>query len=166
MKIAFNTQIDNPVKAVLMPDTYPYIIYEIEDDREQEFLDLGYLVKTSEDFQAYKSSICVEAYCSSLIPTQKEKDIARFTKRAAAKNIIIAEMAADNMERVRNGVWTTSQLMGLTVDPGLLNVLNNISTLSYEIAAYNVYNLTNPLITVAIKQVWIAKLQSHFYLQG
>jgi hypothetical protein len=98
--------------------------------------------------------------------TQYEKDISRYTKRAEAKDAILAEMAAENMSRVRNGTWSIPQLMSLTQDLELKQVLSNIDTLSFEIAAGAIMQLTNPLLTPQIKQAWAMKLSSHFYLNG
>ena len=95
--------------------------------------------------------------------TQFELDVERYAKRAIAKDKIIAEFAAENMARVRSGVWTVPQLISLTQDAGLKALLDNVNTLSFEIAASMVPGLTNPLLTTAIKNGWAAKLQAHFY---
>lgn len=95
---------------------------------------------------------------------QREQDFARFKKRAYAKDSIIAEMAAGNMERVRSGIWTVSQLIVLTQDPELKQILDDVNTLSFEIAYSRVDGLTNPLLTTEIKNSWKVLLQSHFYL--
>lgn len=97
-------------------------------------------------------------------PSQKELDYNRYLKRAQAKDIIIAEMASENMERVRSGVWTVNDLINLTQDTELKLVLDDVNTLSYELAAGKVATITNSLITQQIKDGWIFKLQSHFYL--
>lgn len=97
-------------------------------------------------------------------PTQFEKDRARYLKRSDAKSIILADMAAENMTRVRNGIWTVPQLISLTQDAQLKDILDDINTLSFEIAATKIPGLTNPLITSDIKSGWVTKLQGHFYL--
>lgn len=97
------------------------------------------------------------------VPTQFDSDIVRYSKRARAKDQILAEFAAENMARVRSGVWTVPQLIILTQDAGLKALLDNVNTLSFEIAASMVPGLTNALLTPAIKSGWVAKLQSHFY---
>lgn len=96
---------------------------------------------------------------------QREKDFARFKKRASVKDGMIAEMAAGNMERVRSGVWTSAQLIGLTQDEQLKQILSDIATLSFEIAYSKVDAITNPLITVEIKNSWKALLADNFYLE-
>jgi hypothetical protein len=98
------------------------------------------------------------------VPTQKEKDLERYTKRSIAKNIIIAEIATENMGRIRSGEWTTADIVGLTQDESLRLVMSDVHSLSFELAAIKLMAITNPLITDAIKAVWLAKLQAHFYL--
>lgn len=96
-------------------------------------------------------------------PSQLELDTTRYARRAQAKNQIIAEFAAENMSRVRVGAWTVQQLVGLTQDAGLKALLDNVNTLSFEIAAQQIPSLTNALLTKEIKAGWVAKLQAHFY---
>lgn len=93
----------------------------------------------------------------------KEKDLAKYQKRAAVKDLIISEMATENMSRVRAGIWTVSDLINLTQDPTLKLVLDDISTLSFELAAQKLQTANNPLLTSDIKNKWILKLRGHFY---
>ena len=86
--------------------------------------------------------------------SQFDTDVTRYTKRARAKDQILAEFAAENMSRVRSGAWTTAQLIGLTQDAGLKALLDNVNTLSFEIAVSMVPGLTNALLTPAIKAGW------------
>ena len=95
---------------------------------------------------------------------QKEQDLDRYMRRATVKNQIIAELAAENMERVRNGTWTVADLISLTMDVELKGVLDDINTLSFELAYSKVAALTNPIVTTEIKTQWQTKLMSHFYL--
>jgi len=97
------------------------------------------------------------------VPSQLEIDTTRYARRARAKDQILAEFAAENMARVRAGKWSVPQLVGLTQDTGLKSLLDNIDTLSFEIAASQVPALTNPLLTQEIKAGWVSKLQAHFY---
>jgi hypothetical protein len=99
-----------------------------------------------------------------VVPTQKEKDFERYTKRSIAKNIIIAEIATENMSRIRSGEWTTTDIIGLTQDESLRLVMSDVHSLSFELAAIKLMAITNPLITNTIKAIWLAKLQAHFYL--
>lgn len=95
--------------------------------------------------------------------SQEQRDFIRFMKRANVKNQIVAEMAMENMARLRAGVWTTANLTALTQDAELKLVLDDVNTLSYELAIPKVQALTNPIITPQIKAGWVAKLMSHFY---
>lgn len=97
--------------------------------------------------------------------TQYEKDLIRYKKRAEVKEQLIAEMASENMQRVRNGVWTVQQLIQLASDPLMINIQNLMGTLSFELAAQAIALSTNPMMTEDIKMSWISKLQSHFYLE-
>lgn len=97
-------------------------------------------------------------------PTQFELDQRRYQKRAKVQSELIAWMAADNMSRVRSGVWTVADLTSLMADPALTAANAYMQTLSYELAAQAVAQSTNPLLTQSIKDAWVAKLQDHFYL--
>ncbi len=95
--------------------------------------------------------------------TQKQKDFQKYLKRASVRDQIIAEMAAENMERVRAGTWTVADLINLTQDTELKAVLSDLSTLSFELAQSKLLAATNPLLTTDIKNGWLAKLQAHLY---
>lgn len=95
--------------------------------------------------------------------SQKDRDFQKYLKRAAAKDRIVAEMASENMERVRNGAWTVQNLIDLTQDAELKRVLDDISTLSFELAAQKLQAINNPLLTSDIKNSWLQKLMSNFY---
>ena len=79
------------------------------------------------------------------------------------KDKIIAEMASENMERVRNGAWSVANLISLTQDADLKHVLDDINTLSFELAMSKLQTITNPLLTAEIKLAWITKLQNNLY---
>lgn len=91
-----------------------------------------------------------------------DRDQARYQRRAAVKDEMIAWMAADNMSRVRSGVWSVADLQALLVDLGAVNGM--MQTLSYEQAAQAIATAGNPLMTAEIKAAWVAKLTEHFYL--
>lgn len=97
-------------------------------------------------------------------PTQREADLARYARRAEAKDKLMAEMAADNMERVRSGVWSVSDLVSLMSEPAVKTILEMIGALSFELAADSLADISHPLITPEIKAKWIQLLQSHFYI--
>ena len=95
--------------------------------------------------------------------SQKDIDFLKYKKRASVKDTIIATMASDNMERVRNGVWTIEELTALTQDPELKLILDDVNTLSYELAVMKIQVATNPLVTESVKNEWVVMLASHFY---
>lgn len=95
--------------------------------------------------------------------SQQEKDLEKYKKRAAVKDAIMAEMASENMARVRAGIWTVAELISLTQDEGLKGVLDDMMTLSFELAQAKVMALTNPLITSEIKAGWVSKLQANLF---
>lgn len=99
-------------------------------------------------------------------PTQFEKDRSRYQKRAAVRDSLIAYMAADNMSRVRSGVWTVADLTGLMTDPHVAAANNYMNTLSFELAAQAIAQATAELLTPEIRADWVGRLQAHFYLEG
>lgn len=132
----------------------------------------GQQVNTEEELEALISTMSEESKASlrSIFkgttppaPTAKELDFIKYTKRAAVKDQIMAEMASENMERVRSGVWSVADLIGLTQDVELKLVLDDINTLSFELAQSKLNSATNPLLTPTIKTGWILKLQAHLY---
>src|SRR5690606_28168107 len=96
--------------------------------------------------------------------TQFELDQRRYQKRAEVQSELLAWMAADNMSRVRSGVWTVTDLTSLMSDPAVVAANAYMQTLSYELAAQSIASATTSLLTQAIKDVWISKLTEHFYL--
>lgn len=97
-------------------------------------------------------------------PTQLELDTKRYQRRAAAKDGLIAYMAADNMSRVRAGVWTVPDLVALSNDPDVAALLNDVNTLSFELAVQRLPTITNLMLTPEIKADWADRLANHFYL--
>ncbi len=98
--------------------------------------------------------------------TQFEKDQSRYTKRAAVKDELMAYMAADNMARVRSGVWSVADLTTLLDDPAVVAANSLMGTLSFELAAAQIAAATTPLLTPEIKSDWVSRLESHYYLEG
>lgn len=99
-------------------------------------------------------------------PSQFDRDEARYRKRAAVKDTLLAYMAADNMSRVRSGTWTVASLTMLLADPAVATANACMSTLSFELAAKAIATASTPLLTPKIRADWIARLQAHFYLEG
>ena len=98
--------------------------------------------------------------------TQFEKDQARYTKRAAVKDELIAYMAANNMSRVRSGAWSVANLTALMGDPAVVAANALMGTLSFELAAQKIQAATTPLLTPEIKADWVSRLEAHYYLEG
>jgi hypothetical protein len=96
-------------------------------------------------------------------PTAYESDVARFTARAAVKDRLMAEMAAENVGRLRAQVWTVADLGSLMADPDLAAARNYMGTLSFELAHAAVAACAHPLMTTEIRQGWLDKLAAHFY---
>lgn len=99
-------------------------------------------------------------------PSQFDKDQARYQKRAAVKDELLAYMAADNMSRVRSVVWTVADLTSLLDDPAVVAANSLMGTLSFELAAQQISAATTPLLTPEIKTDWVSRLESHYYLEG
>ena len=98
--------------------------------------------------------------------TQFEKDQSRYTKRAAVKDELVAYMAADNMSRVRSGVWSVADLTALMDDPAVVAANALMGTLSFELAAQQINAAATPLLTPEIKADWVSRLEAHYYLEG
>ena len=98
--------------------------------------------------------------------TQFDQDRIRYQKRAAVKDDLIAYMAADNMRRVRSGVWSAADLTGLLDDPAVVAANALMGTLSFELAAQQIQAATTPLLTPEIKADWVSRLEAHCYLEG
>lgn len=124
---------------------------------------------TNPDFLAYKQFLLEGGSPLPVPPPTPEEqlllDQLRYKKRAEVQAELLSWMAADNMSRIRTGVWTVPDLVALMSDPSIARANALMQTLSYEMVADEIANATNPLLTPEIKQAWIAKLMAHFYLQ-
>lgn len=98
--------------------------------------------------------------------SQFDRDQARYAKRAAVKDQLLAYMAADNMSRVRSGEWTVADLTSLLADPVVATANQFMSTLSFELAAQAIASASTPLLTPAIRADWIARLEAAFFTEG
>jgi hypothetical protein len=99
-----------------------------------------------------------------LTPDQIRKE--RFTQRSQAKDGLIIWMADTNVARIESGEWTSADLVGLTQDAEMKSLLEDIQTLSFELALRKIPALTNPLMTEAIKAQWVGKLTESLYLSS
>jgi hypothetical protein len=114
------------------------------------------ILVTDEEFAAIK------AIYEPLVLAEKDK--ITMAKRAAIRDTIIGEIAADNKARLRSGLWTTAQLIALTQDAEFKAAMDDILGLSFELAQSKVMAMTNPMVTMDIKMQIIGKLQEHLYL--
>lgn len=123
---------------------------------------------TNPDYLAYLAWLEAGNTPSPVAPPtadeQRILDQNRYKSRAEAKDGLLAYMAADNMSRVRSGVWTVAQLTSLMDDPDIKDAQAYMSLLSFELAAQSIAAATTPLLTQSIKAAWIAKLQSNLFL--
>lgn len=92
------------------------------------------------------------------VPTVLETDTEKYLRRANAKPLLMAEMAAMNVGRIKNGTWTVVQLTALMQDEQIKALIAHMETLSFELAIGVIQGLTNPLITPEIKSAWTARL--------
>ena len=90
--------------------------------------------------------------------TTLELDTDKYLRRAESKNLLMAEMAAMNVARIKNGTWTVAQLTALMQDEQIKALIAHMETLSFELAIGVIQGLTNPLITPEIKSAWTARL--------
>lgn len=111
-----------------------------------------------------RTDVFVVPYNAPPTPTQFELDERRYQRRAAVKDSLLAYMAADNMSRVRSGVWTVPQLVSLLDDPAVVAAQGFMQTLSFELAAQSIADAATPLLTPEIRADWIARLQANFFL--
>ena len=90
--------------------------------------------------------------------TTLELDTDKYLRRANSKNLLMAEMAAMNVARIKDGTWTVAQLTALMQDEQIKALIAHMETLSFELAIGVIQGLTNPLITPEIKSAWTARL--------
>jgi len=90
--------------------------------------------------------------------TTLELDTEKYLRRADSKNLLMAEMAAMNVSRIKNGTWTVAQLTALMQDEQIKALIAHMETLSFELAIGVIQGLTNPLIKPQIKSAWTARL--------
>ena len=137
-------------KTSLLWSDLKYTQYEIAADTEPG----AYLWNGS-------SVVYDENWINPSTLTQHQIDYRKYTNRAKVKDSIIATMASNNMQRVRSGIWSVENLISLTQDSELKLILDDVSTLSYELAIGKIEAATNPLLTAGIKTEWISLLAAH-----
>lgn len=150
--IAYLTQ-DKNTENENLPSDCPWISWVYNDG---DPLPENAIVVTDEEFSAI--------YASFEPVLLKEKDRIAMEKRALVKDALVGEIASENKERIRSGLWTTAQLIQFLDSDESKKVMNEISSLSFEIAQGSIMAITNPMITMDIKLTWINRLKEYLYL--
>jgi len=94
----------------------------------------------------------------------KEKDRIAMEKRAQIKDALIGEIASENKERLRTGVWSYTDLVTFLNSEESKKVMNEINGLSFELAQGSIMAITNPIITIDIKLQWVQRLKENLFL--
>ena len=101
----------------------------------------------------------------AVTPPYLRSDYLRFLRRVDAKGSILAEIAAENLQRVRLSIWSADQLKNLMDHQGIRNVVSCIELLAFEMAIVQIMELNIVEITGEIKQGWISKLEGGLFSQ-
>ena len=114
------------------------------------------------DYEEYKRWVALgnTPEPADVAPTKTvlELDTEKYLRRANAKPLLMAKMAAMNIGRLKNGTWTTADLVALMADTGIKSVVTHMETLSFELAIGEINALTNPRMTPSIKATMVAEL--------
>ena len=94
----------------------------------------------------------------------KEKDRIAMEKRAQIKEGLIGEIASENKERLRTGVWSYTDLVTFLNSEESKKVMNEINGLSFELAQGSIMAIVNPIITMDIKLQWVQRLKDNLFL--
>lgn len=158
--IAYRPYSQCPNKHSSMPGDYPWEMIPL---RENEIAPEGFIVCSEDEYSSLLESLSsqIDEYSKAI---QREKDYQTMLSRADVKDSLIAKMGSENKERVRLGIWTEDQLTSLTQDDGLKLVLDDINSLSFELAIAKLSTIQNELITDEIKAGWIQDLQNNLFL--
>lgn len=141
--------------AYRYPSAIPLVDFTLQDDGGGAYISAWNTPKLGE-----KPSLATLAQTVVPAKTVLELDTEKYLRRANAKPLLMAEMAAMNIGRLKSGTWTTAQLVALMADPEIKSLVSHMETLSFELAISVVNGLTNPIITPEIKAVWVAKLMA------
>lgn len=114
------------------------------------------IVVTDEEYQIIYSS-----YEPAIL---KEKDRIAMEKRAQIKDALIGEIASENKERLRTGVWSYTDLVTFLNSEESKKVMNEINGLSFELAQGSIMTIVNPIITMDIKLQWVQRLKDNLFL--
>lgn len=97
------------------------------------------------------------------VSSDTEKAMEKYLSRAKVKDRLIAEIAVENVQRIKDGTWQVSDLISLTQDSGIKAVLDDMNSLSFELALGKIDSISSPLITTEIKNQWKAKLAGSLF---
>lgn len=150
--IAYFTRAKDSNKEHGLPDECPWVSWYW---KEGDVIPNDATVVTEEEFNSL-----METWAPII---QKAKDLARYRERSKVRDELIVGICADNMERIRAGIWTVAQLIELTEDPLFKKLQDDISSLSFELAQGKVMAITNPIITQEIKNDWVGRLQQNLF---
>ena len=150
--IAYLDQSRNPDNEKL-PSECPWISWEY---LENSALPENAIVLTNEEFTT------LYAQYETLI--LKEKDRLAMIQRALVKDNLIGEIASENKERLRTGVWSYNDLLTFLASEESKAVMEDIASLSFEMAQGKIMNITNPIVTMDIKLLWIQRLKDNLFL--
>lgn len=150
--IAYFTRAKDSNKEHGLPDECPWVSWYW---KEGDIIPNDAIVVSDEEFESLMNT------WQPII--QKAKDSARYRERAKVRDELIVGICADNMERIRTGVWTVSELVELTADPVFKNIQDDINGLSFELAQGKIMALSNKIVTQEIKNEWVGRLQASLF---
>lgn len=150
--IAYFTRAKDSNKEHNLPDACPWTSWYWQ---EGDIIPNDAIIVTEEEFD--------NLMATWQLVIQKAKDSARYRERAKVRDELVVGICTDNMERIRNGIWTVSQLIELTADPVFKNIQDDINGLSFELAQSKIMALNSPIITQDIKLEWVGRLQKNLF---
>lgn len=150
--IAYLTQ-DKNTENENLPSECPWVSWVYEDGQP---LPENAIVVTDDEYLAIYSE-----YEPLIL---KEKDRIAMAKRAQVKDALVGQIASENKERIRQGIWSTQDLIAFLDSDESKKVMNEINGLSFEIAQGSIMAITNPMITMDIKLTWINRLKENLFL--
>jgi hypothetical protein len=122
MMIAYTLQSSNPIKHPDMPELAPFLVSEIEDSRQLEFEQLGYIVSTQEEFDLYVVSIDMTAYNTAMSPTLEDiidssvlrakSEGYKLVQKFARENVLMGITAVTTVAVTKKCHWMEHFLLG------------------------------------------------------
>jgi hypothetical protein len=161
MMIAFKRFSQNPEADPDIPMAYPWIKNEIDDECQKDFEDQGFECLEPKEFDALCMGLQpqIETYLASKQPKKyAQADFEKYLKRADRVRFILAEQAAENVAKIRAGLWRPEELFSLLRDPQSVLVNHLVNALSFEFAILVLQNHTHPLMTKDVKNALIEKI--------